>query len=82
MSNLTELATRLERLNLWRRGGDFDMPCVKEIGNDIDSAVEAIRELELLRNQNKAIHTYKKTYLNKKASSTLAITFTNREIIS
>jgi len=42
------LVTRLIRFNRWRRGDVFPMPDVREIGEDIDSAVAGLRRLESL----------------------------------
>lgn len=42
---LTDLADRLEKLNLWRRGdSEVTLPPPYEIGQDIDQAVSAIRD--------------------------------------
>lgn len=46
MSNkeLSELIYRIEYFNEWRRGGDTAMPHPKQIGEDIDSAVELLKQ--------------------------------------
>ena len=41
---IKQLITRLEQYNEWRRGADTEMPPPKQIGADIDAAVEVLRE--------------------------------------
>lgn len=43
MEKLEGLAYRLEQFNKWRRGDDMPMPAPKQIGLDIEAAIEVIR---------------------------------------
>jgi len=43
---LKNLIHRLQYYNEWRRGADTEMPQPKQIGLDIDAAVEVLREVE------------------------------------
>lgn len=47
-----ETADALRLFNVWRRGDDLPQPDPREIGLAIDSAVEALDEVERLRAQN------------------------------
>ena len=49
---LAETADALRLFNAWRRGDDLPQPDPREIGLAIDSAVEALDEVERLRAQN------------------------------
>jgi hypothetical protein len=44
--DLKNLIDRLEYYNEWRRGADTEMPQPKQIGRDIDAAVEVLRDVE------------------------------------
>lgn len=43
MEKLEGLAYRLERFNSWRRGADIEHPEPKQLGRDLEAAIEVIR---------------------------------------
>ena len=45
IKKLEQLVIRLQVYNDWRRGADIEQPKPKEIGQDIDLAIEAIKQL-------------------------------------
>ena len=42
--DIKDLIHRLQYYNEWRRGADTEMPPPKQIGADIDAAVEVLRK--------------------------------------
>lgn len=45
IKKLEQLVIRLQVYNDWRRGADIEQPKPKEIGQDIDLAIKAIKQL-------------------------------------
>lgn len=41
-----EVAAKLRKFNIWRRGGAIDQPDPREFGESIDAAVEMIERME------------------------------------
>ena len=52
-SALSQLASRLRRLNEWRRGAEVEQPDPYIIGRDIDKAIWCIERLEKLQKEAK-----------------------------